>query len=30
MAFDAICLRAVLAELSPALTGAKIDKVQQP
>ncbi|MEA4824290.1 MAG: NFACT RNA binding domain-containing protein [Clostridiaceae bacterium] len=30
MAFDAICLRATLAELSPALVGAKIDKVQQP
>ena len=30
MAFDAICLRATLAELSPSLTGAKIDKIQAP
>ena len=30
MAFDAICLRATLFELRPALTGAKIDKIQQP
>ena len=30
MAFDAICLRAVLSEMRPALTGAKIDRIQQP
>ena len=30
MPLDAICLRAVLHELRPQLTGARIDKVQQP
>ena len=30
MPLDAICLRAVLAELTPKLVGARIDKVQQP
>ena len=30
MPLDAICLRAVLNELRPALVGARIDKVQQP
>ncbi len=30
MPLDAICLRAVLNELCPALLGARIDKVQQP
>ena len=30
MSLDAICLRAVVAELSAELIGARIDKVQQP
>ncbi len=30
MAFDAICLRAVLGEMRPALEGAKIDKILEP
>ncbi len=30
MPLDAICLRAILNELRPALLGARIDKVQQP
>lgn len=30
MALDAICLSAVLKELEPVLTGAKIDKIYQP
>lgn len=30
MSLDAICLRAVLSELRQELTGARIDKVQQP
>ena len=30
MPLDAICLTALTAELSPLLTGARIDKVQQP
>ncbi len=30
MPLDAICLRAVVDELRPVLTGARIDKVQQP
>ncbi|MEY8388883.1 NFACT RNA binding domain-containing protein [Oscillospiraceae bacterium 38-13] len=30
MAIDAICLRAVVEELRPQLTGLRIDKVQQP
>ena len=30
MPLDAICLRALVHELRPALTGARIDKVQQP
>ncbi len=30
MSLDAICLRAVVRELEPALLGARIDKVQQP
>ena len=30
MSLDAICLRAVVRELEPALLGARVDKVQQP
>jgi len=30
MAFDTVCLRAMIAELTPILEGAKIDKIQQP
>ena len=30
MPLDALCLRAVVEELRPRLTGARIDKVQQP
>ncbi|MEG1632463.1 MAG: NFACT family protein [Oscillospiraceae bacterium] len=30
MPLDAVCLKALIAELSPALVGARIDKVQQP
>jgi predicted ribosome quality control (RQC) complex YloA/Tae2 family protein len=30
MPLDAICLRAVVGELAPAITGTRIDKVQQP
>ena len=30
MPLDAICLRAVVHELAPALTGARVEKIQQP
>ena len=30
MPLDAVCLTALLRELEPELTGARIDKVQQP
>ena len=30
MPLDAICLRALLGELTPEITGAKVEKVQQP
>ena len=30
MPLDAVCLRAVVEELRPQLTGLRIDKVQQP
>ena len=30
MPLDAICLQAVVQELTPEITGTKIEKVQQP
>ena len=30
MPLDAVCLRAVVDELAPQLTGARIEKIQQP